>query len=92
MNLTRVALRSLVAGTVGLTAGAIAEHFAAEVYVAWYMNAYGIATRVELGEDLGFGVLGLAISAIAFLAAFLVVTVLVWKKMQSVSNKTPTHA
>jgi hypothetical protein len=82
----------LVAITTGIVAGLIAEYFAIEAYVAWYMEYHNVAVRGELGEDLGFGIVGFAISAITFLTVFFTFAIVVWRKMRRVSSKKQSHA
>jgi hypothetical protein len=41
-------------------------------YVMWYMHEYNIASRSELSEDYGFGIVGLGVSVVSLAAGFIV--------------------
>lgn len=52
---------------------------AGEATVAWYMHRYQIATRIELSEDYGFGMLALLVECGAALVAVPLLLIVGWR-------------
>jgi hypothetical protein len=52
---------------------------AVEITVAWYMRNYGIAQRVDLSNDYGFGMLASAVVVGVTLVSGLLSFILAWR-------------
>jgi hypothetical protein len=53
-----VLCRSLLTLALAVLLVAATAYLAGEVAVAWYMQHYSVAARVDLSNDMGFGMLG----------------------------------
>jgi hypothetical protein len=56
--------RLLVALVIAMLFLAIALFLASEITCTWYMNHYAVASRLELSEDHGFGMLGFLVMCV----------------------------
>jgi hypothetical protein len=82
-------LRVALSVTFAAAAAVGSAFLAVEITVAWYMRSYGIAQRVDLSNDYGFGVLASAVMVGVTLVSGLLSFTLAWRMSGKIFGRGP---